>query len=292
MKRTRENLLFNVFAIIITSAFALMCVLPMLYTLSGSFTKEQALYGGLKLIPAEFSLDAYRMVLKEPGEMLNAYGVTILVVCVGTAASLIITTMTAYVLYRKDFKYRNVFSFFFFFTTLFSGGLVPSYILITKMGLKNTLAVLLLNNLFSVFNMIVTRSYFTGNIPSVLVESAKIDGADDFRIYWRIVMPAAKPILATIGLLVALAYWNEWYNAMLYITDKKLYPLQYYLYNIFNSAQLKNAMAEAGAGASTQMPKEGYKLAMTIFTTGPIVLLYPFVQKYFVAGMTIGAVKG
>lgn len=292
MKRTRENILFNIFAIIITSAFALMCVLPMLYTLAGSFTKEQALYRGLKLIPAEFSLDAYKMVLKEPGEMLNAYGITILVVCIGTAASLIITTMTAYVLYRKDFKYRNVFSFFFFFTTLFSGGLVPSYILITKMGLKNTIAVLLLNNLFSVFNMIVTRSYFTGNIPSVLVESAKIDGADDFRIYWRIVMPAAKPILATIGLLVALAYWNEWYNAMLYITEKRLYPLQYYLYNIFNSAQLKSAMAEAGAGTAGQMPKEGYKLAMTIFTTGPIVLLYPFVQKYFVAGMTIGAVKG
>lgn len=292
MKRTRENILFNMFAIVITSAFALMCVLPMLYTLAGSFTKEQALYRGLKLIPAEFSLDAYKMVLKEPGEMLNAYGITIFVVCIGTVASLIITTMTAYVLYRKDFKYRNIFSFFFFFTTLFSGGLVPSYILITKMGLKNTVAVLLLNNLFSVFNMIVTRSYFTGNIPSVLVESAKIDGADDFRIYWRIVMPAAKPILATIGLLVALAYWNEWYNAMLYITEKRLYPLQYYLYNIFNSAQLKSAMAEAGAGTAGQMPKEGYKLAMTIFTTGPIVLLYPFVQKYFVAGMTIGAVKG
>ena len=139
--------------------------------------------------------------------------------------------------------------------------------------------------------MIVMRTYFTGNIPQALVESAKIDGANDFKIYTSIVMPSATPILATIGLLLALAYWNNWNTAMLYIDDKSLYPLQYYLYRIFQTTQMSTIMAEAGVDTQ-QVPQEGYKLAMTVFTMGPVILFYPFVQKYFVAGVTVGAVKG
>lgn len=291
MNKSLETKLFNIVALAITTAFALLCIFPIVLTISGSFTAEQALYRGIKLIPEEFSLDAYKLILKTPWEMINAYKITILLVVVGTTLGLVLMSMTAYVLYRKDFKYRNIFSFYLFFTTLFSGGLVPGYILMCSLGLRNTFSVLVISGLFSVFNVIIMRTYFTGNIPQALVESAKIDGANDFVIYAKIIMPSAKPILATVGLLTALNYWNNWSTAMLYINDKSLYPLQYYLYKIFSNAQLSQQLSDAGQ-AGQQMPQEGYKLAMTVFTMGPVILFYPFVQKYFVAGVTIGAVKG
>ena len=289
-QKSTETVLFNIFAIGFTTLFSVLCLLPILLTISGSFTPEQDLLRGLKLIPDRFTTAAYQMVLKDPNSMLNAYGVTIRLVVIGTALSLFITTMTAYVLYRRDFPARNFFAFFFFFTTLFSGGLVPHYVWFTELGLRNTFTILLITSLFSVFNMIIVRSYFTGNIPQSLVESARIDGAGDFKIYCSIVMPSAGPILATVGLLTALAYWNNWSTAMIYITDSKLYSLQYYLYRVFQEAQLKAQMSEMGQVTGSS-PTESYKLAMTVFTMGPVVLFYPFVQKYFVSGVTIGAVK-
>lgn len=291
MKKSTEEIVFNIIALTCSTLFALACLLPILLTISGSFTSERAIYQGIKLIPAEFSLDAYKLILKRPQEMLNAYKVTFIIVAIGTSLGLILTSMTAYVLYRKDFKYRNVFSFYYFFTTLFSGGLVPGYIVTCALGLRNTYTVLIIGSMFSVFNMIVMRTYFTGNIPQEMVESAKIDGANDFRIYTSVVMPSAGPILATVGLLLALAYWNNWNTAMLYIDESRLYPLQYYLYRIFQSTQSTQILQEAGVDTQ-QVPQEGYKLAMTVFTMGPVILFYPFVQKYFVAGVTIGAVKG
>lgn len=224
--------------------------------------------------------------------MLNAYKVTLIITFVGTFLCLLITSMTAYVLYRKDFKYRNQFSFYFFFTTLFSGGLVPGYILMCTLGLRDTYAALIIGGgIFGVTNMIIMRTYFTSNVPMAIIESAKIDGANDFRIYLSGVLPLSAPILATIGLLSALAFWNSWQPAMMYISDKKLIPLQYYLYRIFQSAALEDKMMEAGMASSGTTPTESYKLAMTVFTMGPVVLFYPFVQKYFVSGVTIGAVK-
>ena len=291
MKKTMEERLFNVFALIIETAFAAICVIPLLLTLSGSFTSERELFsGGLQLWPKEFSTQAYELILKNPLEMLNAYKVTIIITVLGTALCLFITSMTSYVLYRKDFKYRNGFSFFFFFTTLFSGGLVPSYVVVCSLGLRDTYAVLILTGMFSVMNMIIMRTFFTSNVPMAIIESAKIDGANDFRIYLSGVLPLSIPILATIGLLTALGYWNNWNTAMLYISEKDLYPLQYYLYRIFQSAELQQQLAELGM-QTEQTPTESYKLAMTVFTMGPVVLFYPFVQKYFVQGMTIGAVK-
>ncbi len=289
-QKSTETLFFNIFAIAFTTMFAVLCIIPILLTLAGSFTPEQELLRGLKLIPNHFTTDAYKLVLREPSAMLNAYGVTIRLVVIGTALSLLITTMTAYVLYRKDFPARNFFAFFFFFTTLFSGGLVPYYVWISELGLRNTFTVLLVGSLFSVFNMIIVRSYFTGNIPQSLVESAKIDGAGDFRIYYSIVLPSAGPILATVGLLTALTYWNNWQAAMIFITNNKLYPLQYYLYRVFQEAAQQAQMSEMGQGSGVT-PTESYKLAMTVFTMGPVVLFYPFVQKYFVTGVTVGAVK-
>ncbi len=292
MKNSLETKLFNAFALFITTFFAILCLYPLLLTLSGSFTEESELVRGLKLIPEKFSLDAYKLILRNPTTMLRAYGVTIALVISGVISSLFVTTMTAYVLYRTDFKARNFFSFFFFFTTLFSGGLVPTYIWLSELGLRNTFLVQLIPSVFSVFNMIVVRSYFTGNIPQSLIESAKIDGAGDFKIYASIVMPSAGPILATIGLLTALGYWNNWSTAAIYITNTKLYPLQYYLYQVFQEAENASMLAEAGIATGGATPTESYKLAMTVFTMGPVVLFYPFVQKYFVSGITIGAVKG
>lgn len=291
MKKTMEERLFNAFALAVTTVFAFGCLMPLLYTLAGSFTDERMLYAGIKLIPKKVSVESYKMVLKNPVDMLNAYKITMLLVILGVGLGLFITSMTAYVLYRKDFKYRGFFSFIFMFTTLFSGGLIPTYIVFCKLGLRGNFSAMLVANLFSVFNMIVMRSYLVGNIPESLVESAKIDGANDFVIYARIVMPAAKPILATVGLLTGLAYWNDWYNAMLYINDRALYPLQYYLYKLLNDAQMLTKLSSMTT-LKQSMPSEGYKMAMTIFTIGPVILFYPFVQKYFVAGVTIGAVKG
>ena len=293
MKKSAEEIGFNIFALIVVTVFAILCILPILYTIAGSFTPERELIMGLKLIPEHFTLESYRLVLRDPTAMLRAYGVTIRLVLIGTLCAVIMTTMTAYVLYRRDFKARNALSFFLFFTTLFSGGLVPHYILYCELGLRNTFLSLMLGGVMSVMNIIIVRSYFTGNIPQELIESGKIDGVNDFRIYTSIVLPSSGPIVATIGLMTAIGYWNDWSTAMIYISDSKLYPLQYYLYQIFQNANLKEQMASAGADTSNMVtPKESYKLAMTVFTMGPVILFYPFVQKYFVAGVTIGAVKG
>lgn len=291
MKKTLGEKIFNIVSLIVTTLFALACVLPILLTISGSFTEERELFRGIKLIPEKFSLEAYKTILENPSEMLNAYKITILLVIVGTILGLLITSFTSYALYRTDLKGRNVITFYFFFTTLFSGGLVPSYILMCNLELRNTFWVLVISGLFSVFNVIIMRTYLSGNVPQSLVESAKIDGANDFVIYYKIVMPTAKPIIATIGLITALGYWNSWSPAMLYIDEKKLYPLQYYLYKIFSNAEMSQMLQDAGQ-KTTNVPTEGFKLAMTVFTMGPVVLFYPFVQKYFVSGVTVGAVKG
>ena len=214
---------------------------------------------------------------------------------VGTIISIFINTMTGYVLSRKDFRARNFFSFFFFFTTLFSGGLVPWYIICVRyLNLKNTLYALILPLLFSVWNMIIAKS-FMSSLPAAITESAKIDGANDFLIYIKLIMPLSTPLIATLGLFSALAYWNDWYNCMLFITKSNKYDLQYYLQTMLNNADALRKAAAASNGAvavNTQVPLEGMKMAMTVIATGPIVLLYPFVQRYFVKGLTIGAVKG
>ena len=292
MKRTAEKTIFDIVALTITTLFAILCILPILLTISGSFTPERELMRGMKLIPDSWSVEAYRMVFKNSTSLIRAYGVTIRLVAIGTFCGLFLTSMTAYTLYRKDFRIRNGLSFYFFFTTLFNGGMVSYYILMCNLGLRNTFTVLMIGSLLPVMQVIIIRSYFTSNVPQSLVESAKIDGANDFLIYLKIVLPSAGPILATSGLIMALGYWNSWSTAAIYISDRKLYPLQYYLYQIFQEAALAEQMANAGVDmGNVGTPKESYKLAMTVFTMGPVVLFYPFVQKFFVAGVTIGAVK-
>jgi putative aldouronate transport system permease protein len=202
--------------------------------------------------------------------------------------------MAAYVLARKDVKYRNGMAFFIFFTTLFNAGLVPYYIfMIQYLHMKNSILALILPNLFNVMYILIMRTNIANNIPDSIPESAKIDGANDFSIYLKIILPLSKPVLASIGLFVTLMYWNDWWNAMLFITNDKIFPLQYILYRILTySMYAQELLKKSGALVQLDMPKESLKLALTVITTGPIVLAYPFAQKYFVAGITIGAVKG
>ena len=298
MKKSKDIKVFNILSYTLIALVAIICLIPFLMVVVGSFTAEKEIIAnGFSFFPKELSLEAYKTALKEPMAILRAYGVTASLTVIGTAIGLFIVAMTAYVLQRKDFKWRNKVSFFFYFTTLFSGGLVPWYILMVKyLGLKDSYLSLLLPPLLSVFNIIIMKSYMSG-IPQALTESAKIDGAGDFTIFMKVILPLVKPALATIGMFIALGYWNYWYNSMLFINNENLYSLQYYLYKIVNNIEAyKTILAQAGGGTSLgstiNMPSESLKMALTIIVTGPIILVYPFIQKYFVSGVTIGAVKG
>lgn len=284
---------FNILGYTFVGIMAIICLLPFILMISGSFSDERTiLLQGYSILPRQFSLEAYKTVFKFPEKIIRAYGVSIYITAVGTAVGLFILTMAAYVISRKDFKYRNFFSFFFYFTTLFNGGMVSTYIFfIQYLHLKDSLWALIFPGMLSVFNMLIMRS-FVSAIPTALIESAKIDGAGEFTIFIRIVMPLLKSGLATIGLFMALTYWNDWYNAMLYLNSAEKYPLQYMLYDLLNQAQsLARIAAQSGIQVDT-LPTNTLKLAMAVVATGPIVLLYPFVQKYFVKGITVGSVKG
>lgn len=292
--KPKDRLILAVIGYTALTILALFCIFPFLLVISSSLTEESKIIeNGFQLIPTSFSTEAYQILFKYPTEMLKAYGITITVTALGTVLGLFLTSMTSYVLARKDFKWRNKFSFFFFFTTLFSGGLVPWYLLIVNyLQLKDTLIVLILPMLMNVFYIIVMKS-FMSSIPEAIIESAKIDGAGDFQIYVRFILPLSKPALATIGLFIALAYWNDWYNALLFISNSDLMPLQYYLYRLLgNMDGMRKAMMASGAVVNINLPTESLKMAMTIVATGPILLAYPFIQRYFVQGLTIGAVKG
>lgn len=290
-----DRRLFDALSYVILFVLSFLCALPFLLVISGSFSQQtDILMHGYRLFPEKVSLDAYKMLFKIPEELLRAYGVTIFVTVTGTFFGLWFTSMAAYVIASKDFRYRYQVSFFFYFTSIFGGGLVPWYVFNTKyLHFHNNLIALILPILVNETYLLILKSYMM-NIPDSLYESARLDGAGDFTIYWRIVMPLTKSGLATVGLFIALAYWNDWYNAMLYMDEgsRNLYPLQYFLNNILTKAQAMNAAAARSGIPASDVPSEPMKLAMTVVATGPIVLLYPFLQKFFVKGVTIGAVKG
>lgn len=298
IKRGRDKIALDILAYSFSGIAALFCLIPFLMIISGSLSSEAAITeNGFSLFPQDFSLEAYKTVFKEPSVVLRAYANTIGLTIVGTVLGLLLQTTTAYVLSRKDFDWRNQFSFFFYFTTLFSGGLVPSYLLMTRtLGLRDNYLALLLPLLFSVYNLLIMKSYIVG-LPESLIDAAKIDGCGEVRILFQIVMPLIKPALATVGLFIALAYWNDWYNAMLYIKDENLFPLQYFLYQKINNIEaykslIANSTVSSSVVSSMSLPTQTLKMALTIVVTGPIILAFPLVQKYFIQGITIGAVKG
>ncbi|WP_130836284.1 carbohydrate ABC transporter permease [Lachnoclostridium sp. Marseille-P6806] len=293
IRLSASSKLFYVICYLAVILIAAVCLVPFMLLLSGSFTAEQWIrFHGFGLFPGEFSLEAYQIIFKTPERILRAYGVSIFITAVGTGTGLILTTLTAYVISRKDFRYRNVLSFFFYFTTLFNGGMVSTYIFyIQYLHLKDNLLALILPGMFNVFYLLIMRT-FVNTVPVALIESAKLDGAGEWRTFLQIVLPLLKPGLATIGLFLALGYWNDWYNAMLYLNSEDLYPLQYMLYAIQQQTQALAKIASQAGIQVANLPSNSLKLAMAVVATGPIVVVYPFVQKYFIAGITIGSVKG
>lgn len=290
-----DRLIFSLVSHLALIVLSAVCLLPFWLVISGSVSDQQSIrLNGYQLIPKQFSLEAYRMLFRIPEELISAYGVTILVTTIGTGLGLLVTSMASYVLANKNFRYRYQVSFFFYFTSIFGGGLVPWYIFNTKyLRFHNNMIALILPILVNVTYLLILKSYMM-SIPESLYESAYLDGAGDLVVYFKIALPLSKAGLATVGLFIALNYWNDWYNAMLFLDEgrRELYPLQYYLNNILTKAQAINAAAARSGIPASDVPSEPMKLAMTVIATGPIVLLYPFLQKYFVKGVTIGAVKG
>ena len=278
---------------LLITIYALACIIPFLLIIGTSFTSEAVIHAeGVQLIPKEFSMEAYQMVTKN-GNIWKSYILTIVMTGVGTFLGLSIISMTGYALQRKDFPFRNAISFYIYFTSLFSAGLAPYYLLMTQTyHLKDSYLAVLLPLMMSPWLIILMKN-FVKAIPHEITESGKIDGAGDMKIFTALILPMLKPALATIGLFLALSYWNEWYQSSLFLSTKvAIKPLQYTLYEVVNKIDaLKNSVAGQFVNV-VDIPQEGVKMANAVLATGPIILLYPFVQKYFISGITVGAVKG
>lgn len=274
--------------------FAVFVLVPFLLVLSSSFTDEVALNKyGYSLWPRQFSLDAYKLATKD-GQMAQSYLITIFTTVVGTTASMLITCMGAYAMSVKTFRSRGAVAMFIYFTMLFNGGLIPFYLLITKfLKMQNSILVLLIPSLCNAWNILLMRNFFNG-ISDTLREAAKVDGASEIRTMIQIILPVSLPAIATIGLFYALAYWNEWYRCLLFIDNNhaNLFTLQYLIQRILRQVNYAKSMPSQARVQVQSLPTYSFRMATVMLTIGPIVLLYPFLQKYFVAGLTVGAVKG
>lgn len=277
---------------------SLIFIIPFVLIISASFTDEQALLeNGYGLIPSVFSTEAYRYVFRTPQQLIDSYKITILYSITATVLGVIIMSMMAYPLSKPNYKYRKPVTFFIFFTMLFSGGLIPSYIWMTKyLHLGDTIWVYILPFLVNAFHVIVIRTFFQG-LPLSMTEAAKIDGASELQIFFRIVLPLSKPVIATISLLTLLARWNDWNTALIYIKSTELYSLQYLLQKILREAEFVKNMADSSPVAGidlnvSNLPSTTIKFAMCMVAAGPMLVVFPFFQKYFAKGLTVGAVKG
>lgn len=298
MNQKRNKLSLASIAIHLTFIlFCIACILPLLAVVSISLSKESDLVKyGYHLIPSKISFEAYQFIFKNPKEILNSYLVTSIITISGAFFGLLITSMFAYALSRKDFKPKTALTFFVFFTMIFNGGLVPTYMVMTKvLHLNNSILALIIPGLVNAWFLIIMRTYFQ-SVPDSLIEAAKIDGASEFRIFFQIMLPLSKPSLATIGLFLTLNYWNEWFGALLYLSpSSNLVPLQYMLYKIMANMQALRDMIALGANVNvdiSSMPTESARMAMCVIAAGPMLFVFPFFQKYFVKGLTVGAVKG
>ena len=278
--------------------FLVICVLaPFFLMLMSSLTDEQTLIAnGYSFFPKKFSLYAYRYLLVQSGSVGRGYFISVMITVIGTIANLFCTILYAYPLSRKNLPGRTFFAFYLFFTMLFSGGLVPAYLMWTQtFHIRNTwIALLVPGLLMSSFNVIMMRTYFTTNIPDEVIEAARIDGASEFKIVYKVVFPMAVPITATIALLVGLAYWNDWMNGLYYINDDKMYSIQVLLMKIQRNLDQLRQQAQNGSGNVNlaELPSTSVRMALTVLGILPVMIIYPFLQRYFVKGITIGAVKG
>lgn len=297
-RKLNSEKIFRSFAFVVLLILAIVCILPIILIIVASFTDETTLLAnGYRFFPQKYGLEAYVYLLKQSVMMLRAYKISILVTVIGTLASLVLSTTFAYPLSRKDFKYRNIFSFLVFFTMLFSGGIVPSYMMWTKFfHIKDTIwALIIPSYLMNAFNILLIRNYYSNNIPDALVEAARIDGASEFLTFRRVIVPLSVPVIATVGLFTGLAYWNDWINGLYYINDPGLYSIQNLLIRLMNNIQYLNSGAAAGivsGGTTGALPSTSVRMAIAVVGVIPVVAAYPFLQKYLIRGMVIGAVKG
>lgn len=291
-----ESKSFNRIATIILGILTCLTLFPILLMVMASFTDETTLLReGYSLFPSKLSTGAYYYIIMQGMLIIRAYGITILSTVAGTALSVLISTMLAYPMSRSSFKYRNALAFFVFFTMLFNGGIVPSYIMWTRFfHIKNTIFALILPNyLVSAFNVILIKNYYSNNVPEALVEAAQIDGASEMRIFFKIMLPLAKPVVATVCLFTGLCYWNDWTNGLYYVDSQKLYSIQLLLMKIMNNIEsLKTNSGLSISGAVAEVPGTSVRMAMAVIGVLPILIVYPFVQKYLIKGVVVGAVKG
>ena len=291
-KNKTGQIVLNIIFILLT----ISVIAPFLLLISSSLSSESALAEfGYNFFPKDFTLDAYTYLFKSSMKITKGYGITILVTAVGTVCSVLMTTLFAYPLSRKELPCRYAFSFFVFFTMLFNGGLVPTYMMWTQtFHIKNTLLALILPGLLlNAFYIIMMRSFFTANIPDALLEAARIDGAGEYRILWEVVLPLSKPMMATISLMVGLGYWNDWMNSMYYITDENLYSIQAILNTIITNIQyLTSGQSSVTSGVDvSKLPSVSIRMAIAVIGVLPVLCIYPFFQKYFVKGMVLGSLK-
>lgn len=284
-------------ALIVMIVLSLFCIIPLLLVVTSSFTSEKALYAyGYSLFPSEFSVDAYRYLLASKDRLLRAYLISFVVTLIGTITSVSITTLLAYPLSKRDLPGRNFISFMIFFTMLFNGGLIPTYLVYSQtFHIKDTLWALIVPNLLmNGFSVILVRTYLTTNIPLDILDAAEIDGASQLRIFISIVLPMSLPILATVGFMTGLAYWNDWQNGLYYLVRRiDLFTIQNLLNRIQSSADaLKNSTANDMFAQGMDIPSVGARMAISVFAILPMLILYPFFQKGFIKGITIGGVKG
>lgn len=286
--------LFKAAGHLIFCVFCLFCILPMILVVAISFSNENDIVNyGYRLIPHNFDFSAYSFIFSDASTIIKSYLVTITVTVCGSILGLLMVTSLAYGISRKDFKYRNIISFYVFFTMLFGGGLVPWYILITKyLHIGDSLLVLILPYAVNVWFVMLMKG-FLQNISAAIIESAKIDGASELRILFTIIMPISKPALATVGLFYALNYWNDWWLSLLFIDNKNLYPLQFLLYKVLTNIETLSSMKSSyGIDVRANLPTHAVRMATAILAAGPMLFVFPFFQRYFVKGLTVGAVKG
>lgn len=284
------NIILNIFFLI----YSVVCIFPLVLVLAVSLTSEiELVRTGYGIFPKEISTVAYDYLFANGKKIISAYGYTFFTVIVGTSVGLLLTASFAYPLSRKDFKFREKFALYVTFTMLFNCGTVPLYILYSQIiPIKNTILALVFPGMINGFSIMLMRTYFRNNIPDSVVESAEIDGASLFRIFFAMVIPLSKPVIATVGLFTAMGYWNDYFRNLLYIFDERIMNLQYLLFRIQNQISVINTNPELSMRLGGTIPAESSRMAMVIITIGPIIFLYPFLQKYFVKGLTIGAVKG
>lgn len=294
----QEEKIYNAVGNIIMIILSLFALMPILLLIISSFTSNDALVrDGYSFLPKEFSLEAYVYMFTSTNKIMNAYGISFLVTFLGVLVSLVITSALAYPISRKDMPFHKFFNFMIFFTMLFNGGLVPTYLMYTGVfHLKNTIFGLLIPSLLmNGFNVLLVKSYIVTGIPGEIIQAAQIDGANEFSIFFQIIIPMAKPIIATIGMYVGIAYWNDWYNGYIYLTTKtELYSIQNLLNRMILNIQFlsqSSNFSQAGEGLA-RIPAVSVRMSMAVMGILPIIVIYPFVQNNFVKGITLGGVKG